>query len=92
MKLVVEDKVDFEQIRKRLESDEELLSIFNPNNSRENIKDKFNDVLDLALLDFIDTKLDLYNKLSEDKANATLKRLWFNSLYDARIRGLGSRQ
>ncbi|WP_299826011.1 DEAD/DEAH box helicase family protein [uncultured Pontibacter sp.] len=89
LELTDDDKLDFEQIRNRLESDQELLGIFNPNNSRENIKDKFNDVLDQALLDFIDTKLDLYNKLSEDKANATLKRLWFNSLYDARIRGLG---
>ena len=86
--LTENDKVDFDLIRQRIEADPELMTIFTDRNSKENIRDKFNDVLDQALLDFIDTKLELYNKLSEDKANATMKRLWFNSLYDLRIRGL----
>ncbi|GAB3501008.1 DEAD/DEAH box helicase family protein [Spirosoma knui] len=86
--LTDDDKVDFDLIRQRIEADPELMSIFNDRNSKENIRDKFNDVLDQALVDFIDTKLELYNKLSEDKANATMKRVWFNSLYDGRIRGI----
>ncbi len=88
--LTDEDKVDFDLIRQRIEADPDLMNIFNERNSKDNIRDKFNDVLDQALVDFIDTKLELYNKLSEDKANATLKRVWFNSLYDGRIRGLRS--
>ncbi|OON65472.1 hypothetical protein B0919_24140 [Hymenobacter sp. CRA2] len=38
-------------------------------------------MLDQDLLDFIHTKLDLYNKLSENIANAQLKRLWFGSCW-----------
>jgi type I restriction enzyme R subunit len=86
--LTDDDKVDFDIIRQRIEADPDLMNIFNDRNSKDNIRDKFNDVLDQALVDFIDTKLELYNKLSEDKANATLKRVWFNSLYDGRIRGI----
>ena len=77
-------------IRQRIEADTDLMNIFNDRNSKDNIRDKFNDVLDRALVDFIDTKLELYNKLSEDKANATMKRVWFNALYDGRIRGIRS--
>jgi type I restriction enzyme R subunit len=40
------------------------------------------------LLDFINGKLELYNKLSEDKVNSLFKSTWFNELYDRRVRGL----
>ena len=46
------------------------------------------DELDNLLLDFVNTKLELYNKLTEDKVNATLKRIWFNELYDRTVRGI----
>jgi type I restriction enzyme R subunit len=38
------------------------------------------------LLNFINTKLELYNKLSEDKVNLMFKRLWFNDIYDKKVR------
>ena len=44
------------------------------------------------LYEFVNTKLDLFNKLSEDKANAQLKRLWFKQLLGARLGGDGTAQ
>ena len=55
---------------------------------KDQIRDKFEEELDNILLDFVNNKLELYNKLSEDKVNSTLKRLWFNELYDKRVRGI----
>jgi type I restriction enzyme R subunit len=83
------DRKDFELIKSQIETSDELNTYFNPANSKENIRDKFYEELDNALLGFVNTKLELYNKLTEDKANQTLKRLWFNEVYDNRMRGLG---
>ena len=81
------DRQDFETMQEKVEADTELQTFFNPANSKENIRDKFNEKLDTALLDFINTKLELYNKLSEDKANTKMKQLWFNAVYDALMKG-----
>ena len=57
-------------------------------NSRDNIRERFNEEVDNELLEFINTKLELYNKLTEDRVNTLFKQLWFNELYDARVRGI----
>ncbi|MBI3134086.1 MAG: type I restriction endonuclease subunit R [Bacteroidetes bacterium] len=84
-----EDKVEFEKMKMNIYSNEELMSFFNAQNSKDNIQDKFNEEIDNELLNFINTKLELYNKLSEDKINLMFKRLWFNDIYDRKVRGLG---
>jgi len=83
-----DDKVEFERMRKNIYANDELMTFFNTNNSKDNIQDKFNEEIDNELLDFINTKLELYNKLSEDKVNLMFKRLWFNDIYDQRVRGI----
>lgn len=83
-----EDKVEFERMRKNVYSNEELMSFFNVNNSKDNIQDKFFEEIDSELLNYINTKLEFYNKLSDDKVNLTFKRLWFNDIYDQRVRGI----
>ena len=83
-----EDKVEFEKMRLNIYANENLMSFFNTNNSKENIQDKFSEEIDNELLNFINTKLELYNKLSEDKVNSMFKRVWFNQIYDQRVRGL----
>jgi type I restriction enzyme R subunit len=83
-----EDKVEFERMRNNIYSNDELMSFFNKNNTKDNIQDKFNEEIDNELLNFINTKLELYNKLSEDKVNLMFKRLWFNDIYDKRVRGI----
>ena len=86
LNLTDEDKVDIEKMRDRLYANEELMSFFNPDNTRDNVKERFDEEVDNELLDFINTKLELYNKLTDDRANETFKRLWFNELYDKRVR------
>jgi type I restriction enzyme, R subunit len=83
-----EDKVEFEKMRKNIYANDDLMSFFNTKNSKDNIQDKFNEEIDNELLNFINTKLELYNKLSEDKVNLMFKRLWFNDIYDQRVRGI----
>ena len=83
-----EDKVDFERVKKNIYDNKELMSFFNNKNSKNNIQDKFNEEIDNELLSFINTKLEFYNKLSEDKVNLMFKQLWFNDIYDQRVRGL----
>ena len=75
-------------MRKNIYANNELMSFFNTRNSKDNIQDKFNEEIDNELLDFINSKLELYNKLSEDKVNLMFKRLWFNEIYDQRVRGI----
>jgi len=84
-----EDKVDFERMKKSIYDNEELMTFFNTKNSKDNIQDKFNEEIDNELLNFINTKLEFYNKLSEDKVNLMFKKLWFNDIYDRRVRGIG---
>lgn len=86
--LTDDDKVELHKLREKITSNKELMAFFNDKNTRDNIKDKFSEEVDAELLDFINSKLDLYNKLSEDKANSMFKTLWFNELYDSRVRGL----
>jgi type I restriction enzyme R subunit len=83
-----EDRIEFERMRKNIYANDELMSFFNTKNSKDNIQDKFNEEIDNELLNFINTKLEFYNKLSEDKVNLMFKRLWFNDIYDQRVRGI----
>ena len=83
-----EDKVDFERMKKNIYENEELMTFFNKMNSKDNIQDKFFEEIDNELLNFINTKLEFYNKLSEDKVNLMFKKLWFNDIYDKRVRGV----
>ena len=67
-----------------------LMTFFNKMNSKDNIQDKFYEEIDNELLNFINTKLEFYNKLSEDKVNLMFKKLWFNDIYDRKVRGIGA--
>ncbi len=78
-----EDKVDIENIKAKVEEDEELQAVMNPNNTRENIRLKFDKVVDDIILDFVNTKIDLYNKLAEPKVNAMFKRKWFDGMIES---------
>jgi type I restriction enzyme R subunit len=83
-----EDKVDIQRLRDKVTTNEDLLAYFNPDNSRDNIRNRFNEEVDNELLEFINSKLELYNKLSEDRVNTMFKQMWFNELYDAKVRGI----
>jgi len=75
-----EDRVDIEQIKVKLEENEELQAVMNEQNTLENIRYKFDKVVDSLLLDFVHTKLDLYKKLTTPEVNATFKNKWFEGI------------
>ena len=61
-----------------MEGDEGLHAVMTGDNTIENKRYKFNQVLDALLLHFVHNKLDLYKKLSEPKVNTFFKQKWFD--------------
>lgn len=86
--LTEQDKVDLQMLRGRIYSNSELMGYFNDNNSRENIRDKFFEEVDNELLEFINGKLELYNKLTDDQVNHRFKYAWFNDIYSRLVSGI----
>jgi type I restriction enzyme R subunit len=54
-----------------------IMTMFTSSNTLENMRYKFDKVVDELLLDFVHTKLDLYKKLSDPKVNPVFKSKWF---------------
>ena len=78
LNLTDEDKVDLKRIKEKLEENEELRAVMNGNNTPENIRYKFDKVVDSILLGFVNTKIDLFKKLTDPAVNATFKQKWFD--------------
>ena len=76
-----EDKVDIERIQSKLIANEGLREAVQSDNSRENVKYKFDKVVNELLLDFVTSKTELYKKLTEPKINQLFKSKWFESYY-----------
>ena len=73
----LEDKVDIETIHRKVQENEELRQVIEGENSESNKWYKFDQVVEDILLDFVNSKLELYNKLSKlsnPEVNADLKR------------------
>lgn len=83
-----DDKIDLKRLEEKIHENPEVRTVMNPRNSKENMKYKFDQVFDNLLLEFVQTKLDLYKKLSDPKVNKYLKELWFDSVY-GRIGNVG---
>jgi len=75
-----EDVVDIENIKVKLDENEELQAVMNEHNTLENIRMKFDKVVEDLLLDFVHTKIDLYKKLTAPEVNATFKNKWFEGM------------
>ena len=70
----VEDKVDIENVYQKVRQHEELRQVIDGDNTDTNKRYKFDQVIDEILLDFVNSKLGLYTKLSKPEINADLKR------------------
>lgn len=79
LNLTEDDKVDIARMQEKLDEHPELRVVMNPSNTLENIRYKFEKVIDSILLEFVHTKLDLYKKLTDPKVSQLLKKRWFNS-------------
>ena len=69
-----EDKVDIQTIHRKVQANEELRQVIDGDNTDTNKRYKFDQVIDEILLDFVNSKLELYTKLSKPEVNADLKR------------------
>ncbi|NOR77712.1 MAG: hypothetical protein GQ523_04655 [Methanophagales archaeon] len=78
LNLTDDDKVDLKRIKEKLEENEELRAVMNEKNTPENIRYKFDKVVDSILLGFVNTKIDLFKKLTDPAVNATFKQKWFD--------------
>ena len=70
----MEDKVDIETIHRKVHENEELRQVIDGDNTETNKRYKFDQVIDEILLDFVNSKLGLYTKLSKPEINAYLKQ------------------
>jgi len=77
VELTDDDKIDIGRIREKLKNRDDLQAVMTSGNTLENMKYKFDKVVDELLLDFVHTKLDLYKKLSDPKVNPVFKSKWF---------------
>jgi len=69
-----EDKVDLATIHQRVHENKELRQVIEGDNSESNKRYKFDEVVNEILLGFVNSKLELYKKLSQPEINADLKR------------------
>ena len=74
-----EDKVDIETVYRKVREHEELRQVIEGDNTETNKKYKFDQVFDEILLGFVNSRLDLYTKLSQEE----LKRDLTHQLYQA---------
>ena len=70
----VEDKVDIETIRRKVHAHEELRQVTEGDNSDDNKRYKFDQVLDEILMEFVNSKIELFNKLSQPEIKEHLKQ------------------
>ena len=75
--LTEDDKLDIGRMQEKLKNRDDLRSVITSANTLENMRYKFDKVVDELLLDFVHTKLDLYKKLSDPKVNPMFKSKWF---------------
>ena len=69
-----EDKVDLATIHQKVHENEALRQVIKGDNTETNKRYKFDQVIDEILLSFVNSKLDLYNKLTQEEINTDLKR------------------
>ena len=81
-----EDRVDIQTIQRKVNESEELRQAVEVNNSEDNIRYMFNQVFQDILLEFVNNKVELFNKLSKPDINADLK----HRLYQAYRQQVGS--
>jgi type I restriction enzyme R subunit len=77
LELTEDDKVDIGRMQEKLRDRDDLRAVMTSSNTLENMRYKFDKVVDELLLDFVHTKLDLYKKLSNPKVNPLFKSKWF---------------
>lgn len=64
-----------------VQGNKDLRMTLRSDNSRDAIKYKFDEVVNDTLQEFVNTKFDLYKKLTDPKVFEQLKDKWFREFY-----------
>lgn len=62
-----EDKIDLENMRKRVLDSDELSKVMTGDNSETNKRHKFDEMMTTILLSYVNNRLDFYNKMEDPK-------------------------
>ena len=81
-----EDKVDIATISQKVHENEELRQVIEGDNTETNKRYKFEQVVDDILLGFVNSKLELYKKLSKQEVKADLKRQLYQAYLESTVR------
>ena len=68
-----EDKVDIAAIHRKVSENESLRQVMEGDNTENNKRYRFERVIDDILLDFVNSKVELFNKLSKPEIKGSLK-------------------
>jgi type I restriction enzyme, R subunit len=89
IELTEDDQLDMENMRAQVVENQELRAVMQqPKTSEANKRKKFEDIMDDIILEFVHTKLDLYQKLTEEQVNKVLKQRWYE-MYQQQVAGGG---
>jgi type I restriction enzyme R subunit len=80
-----EDRVDLENMRKRIVENEELKSVMLGNNSESNKRHKFNEVMSSILLSYVNNRLDFYTRMENPKIKNFIGDILFQDLVRMRV-------
>jgi hypothetical protein len=70
--LTEEDRIGIKRVMEKVYESEELAKTFRSNNSESNKKHKLGEVLEGALFELIDERVDFYNKMSDERMKGLL--------------------
>ena len=75
-----EDKIDLENVKKRVSTNEELQKVMTGENSETNKRHKFDEVMKGILLGYVNNRLDFYNKMDDPKVKNFIGDLLYENL------------
>ena len=71
--LTDEDKLDLENVHKRMVAHKEVEEVMNGNNSEQDKKEFFNKVLNDMFIEYVNDRFDFYKKVEDPKVNTLIK-------------------
>lgn len=83
-----EDKIDLENMKKRVSTNIELHEVMNGENSETNKRHKFDEVMSSIILGYVNNRLDFYNKMEDPKIKNFIGDLLYEDLRKQSFRGL----
>jgi type I restriction enzyme R subunit len=75
-----EDKIDLENMRNRVRTNDDLQKVMTGENSETNKRHKFDEVRDSILLSYVNSRLGFYNKMEDPKIRDFISDLLYQDL------------